>query len=39
MNILLTGIDGYIGWPTALRLSREFPQTKIIGIDNLAGRK
>jgi UDP-sulfoquinovose synthase len=39
MNILLTGIDGYVGWPTALRLSREFPEARIIGIDNLARRK
>ncbi len=39
MNILLTGIDGYVGWPTALRLSREFPDDQIIGIDNLARRK
>ncbi|MEW6386701.1 MAG: NAD-dependent epimerase/dehydratase family protein [Thermodesulfobacteriota bacterium] len=39
MNILLTGIDGYIGWPTALRLSREFPQARIIGVDNLGRRR
>ena len=24
MNILLTGIDGYTGWPVALALSRKF---------------
>jgi len=39
MNILLTGIDGYVGWPTALKLSKEFPDARIIGIDNLARRK
>lgn len=39
MNILLTGIDGYVGWPTALKLSRVFPEAKIVGIDNLARRK
>ena len=39
MNILLTGIDGYVGWPTALKLSKEFPDARIMGIDNLARRK
>ena len=39
MNILLTGIDGYIGWPTALKLSKEFKEAKIIGVDNLARRR
>ena len=39
MNILLTGIDGYAGWPVALGLSREFSEARIIGVDNLARRK
>ena len=39
MNILLTGIDGYIGWPTALKLSKEFPESCIIGVDNLKRRQ
>ena len=39
MNIILTGIDGYAGWPTALALSRSFPEGRIIGIDNLARRR
>jgi len=39
MNILLTGIDGYVGWPTALKLSRECPESRIIGVDNLGRRK
>src|SRR3989338_3264576 len=39
MNILLTGVDGYIGWPTALRLSKDFPNDQIIGVDNMARRK
>ena len=39
MNILLTGIDGYVGWPTALRLSREFPNERIIGVDNFGRRR
>ena len=39
MNILLTGIDGYTGWPTALALSKKFKNSKIIGVDNLSRRK
>lgn len=39
MNILLTGIDGYLGWPIALKLSRAFRECRIIGVDNLARRK
>jgi len=39
MNILLTGIDGYVGWPTALRLSKEFPNERIIGVDNFGRRQ
>lgn len=39
MILLLTGIDGYVGWPTALRLSKEFPEARIIGIDNMARRR
>ena len=38
MNILLTGIDGYTGWPVALALSRKFKKSKI-GVDNLSRRK
>jgi len=39
MNILLTGIDGYVGWPTALKLAQELPEARIIGVDNLGRRK
>jgi len=39
MRILLTGVDGYIGWPLALKLSKEFRRAEIFGIDNLARRK
>ncbi len=39
MTILLTGCDGYIGWPLMLKLSKEFPEDQIVGIDNLARRK
>jgi nucleoside-diphosphate-sugar epimerase len=38
-QILLTGIDGYMGWPLALRLSKEFPDARIIGVDNFGRRK
>ena len=30
MKILLTGIDGYCGWPLALALSKKFKNSKII---------
>ena len=39
MNILLTGIDGYLGWPTALKLSKEFPSARIVGVDNMGRRR
>jgi len=38
VNIIITGIDGYLGWPTALKLSKAFPDARIIGIDNLGRR-
>lgn len=37
--MLMTGADGYLGWPTALKLSKTFPDERIIGIDNLGRRK
>ncbi len=39
MAILVTGADGYIGWPAMLRLAREFPTERIVGVDNFARRK
>ena len=39
MKILLTGIDGYCGWPLALSISKKFKRSKIIGVDNLSRRK
>lgn len=39
MTIVVTGSDGYIGWPTVLRLSKRFPEERIIGIDNLGRRR
>lgn len=38
MNILLTGIDGYVGWPTALKLSKLYPGARIVGVDNMGRR-
>lgn len=39
MKILLTGIDGYSGWPLSLALSKKYKNAQIIGVDNLARRK
>ena len=39
MKILVTGADGYIGWPLFLKLIFEKPNYKIIGIDNFYRRK
>jgi len=39
MNILITGVDGYVGWPTALRLSRRYPESRILGVDNYGRRR
>jgi nucleoside-diphosphate-sugar epimerase len=37
MTVLLTGADGYLGWPTALRLADRLDE-RIVGVDNLARR-
>jgi nucleoside-diphosphate-sugar epimerase len=37
MSVLLTGADGYLGWPTALRLAERLDQ-RIVCVDNLARR-
>jgi len=37
--ILVTGADGYIGWPLMLRLSRAFPEERIIGVDHFGRRR
>jgi UDP-sulfoquinovose synthase len=39
MTILVTGADGYIGWPTMLRLSERFEDERIIGVDNSSRRR
>ncbi|MAV05495.1 hypothetical protein CBE37_01545 [bacterium TMED277] len=39
MNILITGCDGYIGWPLFLKFILKNKKDKILGIDNFARRK
>lgn len=39
MAILVTGADGYVGWPVMLKLAREFPDERIIGVDNFGRRR
>src|SRR3712207_3658960 len=39
MTILVTGADGYIGWPLMLKLSREFPEERIVGVDSFGRRR
>ncbi len=39
MNILLTGGDGYLGWPTVLKFSANFSESRIIAVDNMARRR
>ena len=39
MTILLTGADGYCGWPVFLKLAKEFPNERIVGVDNFARRQ
>ena len=38
-KILITGCDGYIGWPFFLKTALKYKNCKIIGVDNLARRK
>jgi nucleoside-diphosphate-sugar epimerase len=37
--ILVTGADGYLGWPVLLRLSRSLKNERIVGVDNGARRE
>lgn len=39
MSILITGADGYLGWPTALKLCQAFSGERIIGVDNFGRRE
>ena len=38
MTVLLTGADGYLGWPTTLRLADRLDE-RIVAVDNLARRR
>jgi len=38
MTVLLTGADGYLGWPTALRLADRLDE-RIVCVDNFARRR
>ncbi len=38
MSIILTGADGYLGWPTALRLAKQ-TEDRIVLIDNFTRRQ
>ena len=38
-KILITGCDGYIGWPFFLKTALKYKNCKIVGVDNLARRK
>ncbi|WP_284010538.1 NAD-dependent epimerase/dehydratase family protein [Haloarcula pelagica] len=38
MSILLTGADGYLGWPTALRIATR-TDDRVVLVDNLARRR
>ena len=37
MSSIVTGADGYVGWPTALRIAKRTDQ-RVLGVDNLARR-
>ncbi len=39
MTMLITGTDGYVGWPLMLKLAKEFPEERIVGIDNFGRRR
>jgi len=38
MSVLLTGADGYLGWPTALRLGNRLDE-QVVAVDNFARRE
>ncbi|MCD2200473.1 NAD-dependent epimerase/dehydratase family protein [Halobacterium sp. KA-4] len=38
MTVLLTGADGYLGWPTTLRLANRLDE-RIVAVDNFARRE
>lgn len=38
MAIIVTGADGYVGFPTTLKLAKNFPEERIVAVDNLGRR-
>lgn len=38
MTVILTGGDGYMGWPTALRMADELDE-RVVAVDNFARRR
>ncbi|HMB50633.1 MAG TPA: NAD-dependent epimerase/dehydratase family protein, partial [Natronoarchaeum rubrum] len=38
MTLLVTGADGYVGWPTALRVASR-TDDRVVGVDNFARRE
>ncbi len=38
MTVLVTGADGYLGWPTCLRMARRLDE-RVVGVDNRARRR
>ena len=38
MTIIVTGADGFVGWPTALRIANRTDE-RVVGVDNLARRQ
>jgi len=38
-TILVTGADGYVGWPLLLKLAESFHDARVVGVDNAARRK
>lgn len=39
MTILITGADGYLGWPISLRVAKEFHEHRVVLIDNFSRRQ
>ena len=39
MNILMTGVDGYLGWPALIRFAKVFSNDRLIAVDNFARRR
>ena len=37
MTVLVTGADGYVGWPTTLRLAQRTDE-RVVAVDNGARR-